>query len=151
MQQINQVALERLHRIAAGELPYPAMWQTVPLRFVSIAPGRIEMQACADQRHMNALGSVHGGFAATALDTVLGLAVYTSIGAGDRHITVDLAVKIVKAIPLDTPIVAASELVHISRTVGVSQAVLRSAEGVIYAHGTTTCMIQRDVSAPRPV
>lgn len=148
MQQINHVAIERLQAIASGELPYPPMWQTVPLRFLSIAPGRIEMHACADQRHMNALGSVHGGFAATALDTVLGLAVYTSIGPMDRHITVDLAVKIVKVIPLDTNIVAASELVHISRTVGVSQAVLRSADGVIYAHGTTTCMIQRDVTAP---
>ena len=151
MQQINQVALERLHRIAAGELPYPPMWQTVPLRFIAIAPGRIEMEARADPRHMNALGSVHGGFAATALDTVLGLAVYTSIGPADRHITVDLAVKIVKVIPLDTPIIAASELVHISRTVGVSQALLRSADGVIYAHGTTTCMIQRDVCAPTPI
>ena len=148
MQQINQAALDRLQRMQAGELPYPPMWQTVPLRFLSIAPGRIEMEARADQRHINALGSVHGGFAATALDTVLGLAVYTRIGATDRHITVDLAVKIVKVIPLDTPLVVASELLHISRTVGVSQAVLRSADGVIYAHGTTTCMIQRSVTVP---
>ena len=148
MQQINQSALDRLARMQAGELPYPPMWQTVPLRLLSIAPGRIEMEACADQRHINALGSVHGGFAATALDTVLGLAIYTSIGPSDRHITVDLAVKIVKGIPLDTPLVVASKLIHISRTLGVSQAVLRNADGVIYAHGTTTCMIQRSVTAP---
>jgi uncharacterized protein (TIGR00369 family) len=148
VQQINQEALDRLARIQAGELPYPPMWQTVPLRFISIAPGRIEMEARADERHINALGSVHGGFAATALDTVLGLAIYTSLGDNARHITVDLSVKIVKALPLDTAIIAASELVHISRSVGVSQAVLRSGDGVIYAHGTTTCMIQRGVSAP---
>jgi uncharacterized protein (TIGR00369 family) len=148
VQQINQQALARLARIQAGELPYPPMWQTVPLRFISIAPGRIEMEARADERHINALGSVHGGFAATALDTVLGLAIYTSLGDNARHITVDLSVKLVKALPLDTAIIAASELVHISRSVGVSQAVLRSHDGVIYAHGTTTCMIQRGVSAP---
>ena len=147
MRQINQAALDRLHRIQAGELPYPPMWQTVPLRLVSIAAGRIEMETQADQRHINALGSVHGGFAATALDTVLGLAVYTSIGATDRHITVDLGIKIVKVIPLETPLVVASELVHVSRTIGVAQAVLRSVAGVIYAHGTTTCMIQRSAAA----
>ncbi len=143
MQQINQQALERLKRIQSGELPNPPMWETVPLRLVSIVPGRVEMEAVADERHINAIGSVHGGFAATVLDTVLGLAIYTSLGAEARHITVDLAVKLVKAIPLNTPLIAASELVHISRSVGVSQAVLRSAEGVVYAHGTTTCMIQR--------
>lgn len=146
MLKANQKALERLKRIQAGELPNPPMWETVPLRLLAIAPGRIEMQACADERHINAIGSVHGGFVATALDTVLGLAIYTSLGEHARHITVDLAVKLVKAIPLATPLIAASELVHISRSVGVSQAVLRSADGVIYAHGTTTCMIQRDVA-----
>lgn len=148
MQQINQAALDRLARMQSGELPYPPMWQTVPLRFLAIAPGRIEMEARADARHINAFGAVHGGFAATALDTVLGLAIYTSLGDHARHITVDLSVKIVKALPLDSAIIAASELVHISRSVGVSQAVLRSAQGVIYAHGTTTCMIQRGVNAP---
>lgn len=150
MQQVNHQALERLARIQAGELPYPPMWQTVPLRFISIAAGRIEMEARADERHINALGSVHGGFAATVLDTVLGLAIYTSLGDNARHITVDLAVKLVKALPLATTIVAASELVHISRRVGVSQAVLRSVDGVIYAHGTTTCMIERGVTTPAP-
>lgn len=148
MQQTNHAALDRLARMQSGELPYPAMWQTVPLRFLHIAPGRIEMEARADERHRNAFGGVHGGFAATALDTVLGLAIYTSLGEHARHITVDLSVKIVKALPLDTTLIAASELVHISRSVGVSQAVIRSTQGVIYAHGTTTCMIQRGVSTP---
>lgn len=151
MLKVNQEALERLTLIQKGELPNPPMWETVPLRLVAIAPGRIEMEARADQRHINAIGSVHGGFVATVLDTVLGLAIYTSLGQHARHITVDLAVKLVKAVPLDTPLIAASELVHISRSVGVSQAVLRSADGVIYAHGTTTCMIQRGLGAtPTP-
>ena len=143
MRQTNHAALARLEQFRRGELPYPPMWQTVPLRFLSIAAGRVEMEARADERHINALGSVHGGFAATVLDTVLGLAVYTSIGPEDRHITVDLNVKLVKVLPLDTPLVAASELVSVTRTVGVSQAVLRDAAGAIYAHGTTTCMIRR--------
>ncbi|MBK8957111.1 MAG: PaaI family thioesterase [Proteobacteria bacterium] len=147
MLKVNHEALARLARYQSGELPPPPMWETVPLRLLSFAPGRIEMQARADERHINAIGSVHGGFAATVLDTVLGLAIYTSLGEASRHITVDLAVKLVKAIPLATPLIAASELVHISRSVGVSQAVLRSAEGVIYAHGTTTCMIQRGVTS----
>ncbi|MEQ8234740.1 MAG: PaaI family thioesterase, partial [Gammaproteobacteria bacterium] len=93
--------------------------------------------------HINALGTVHGGFVATVLDTALGLTIYISIDDAARHTTVDLAVKIVKRVPLATPLVVETSLVHVSRSVGVSQGVLRDDAGTVYAHGTTTCHIKR--------
>ena len=86
---------------------------------------------------------MHGGFAATVLDTALCLTVFISIDGEARHTTVDLAVKIVRPIPLETDLVAETRLVHVSRSVGVSQGVLRDTAGVVYAHGTTTCHIKR--------
>ena len=102
------------------------------------------MSTMANETHLNAFGGVHGGFAAAALDTALGLAVFTSLEeASARHTTVDLGIKIVKRIPLDTPLLVDTSLVHLSRSVGVSEGVIRDPDGVVYAHGTTTCLIKR--------
>ena len=136
-----------LEGIQSGALPTPGMWETVPVRLLEATRGRVVMQAQADQRHINALGTVHGGFAATVLDTVLGLTIFTSIGENERHATVDLSIKIVKRIPLDTPLTATAELVHVSASVGVSQGVLRDGTGTVLAHGTTTCVIKPRSSA----
>lgn len=139
----NTRALARLERIRTGADPAPAMWETVPVRLVEVAPPRIVMETTADARHVNALGGVHGGFAAAAMDSALGLCIYTAIEPEDRHTTVDLAVKIVRALPLDEPLRVETELVHLSRSVGVSQGVLRGAGGQVYVHGTTTCHVKR--------
>ncbi|MGE0860886.1 MAG: PaaI family thioesterase [Gammaproteobacteria bacterium] len=147
MRQTNHAALTRLEHIRTGELPMPPMWANLALEVGAIASGVIEMTTLPEARHLNAFGGVHGGYIAAVLDTVLGLAVYTSIGPDDRHITVDLAVKLLKAPSVGVPLVAASELVHVSRSVGVSQAWLRDAAGVLYAHGTTTCNIRRAATA----
>ena len=106
-------------------------------------PGRIRMRAQADERHLNAFGGVHGGYAATVLDTALGLTIFVSIDEAARHSTVDLAVKIVRPIPVGQPLEVETALVNVSRSVGVSQGELRGADGRVYAHGTTTCHIKR--------
>ncbi|MCA8973853.1 MAG: PaaI family thioesterase [Gammaproteobacteria bacterium] len=141
--QLNPRAVDKLERIRDGREPYPPMWETVPVSLLDYEPGCIRMTTRADARHVNALGTVHGGFAATVLDTALGLTVFISIDGEARHTTVDLAVKIVRPIPLETDLVAETRLVHVSRSVGVSQGVLRDTAGVVYAHGTTTCHIKR--------
>lgn len=143
MTEPNPEAVAKLERIMRGELPYPPMWETVPIALVDVGPGTVRMRTQADQRHINALGTVHGGFVATALDTALGLTVFISIDSAARHTTVDLAVKIVKRLPLDTPLLVETSLVHVSRSVGVSQGVLRDEDGTVFAHGTTTCHIKR--------
>lgn len=143
MPELNPAALEKLTKIQNGELPYPPMWDTVPVRLVAVSPGCIRMSTRADARHINAMGSVHGGFVAAAMDTALGLTVFISLPHPQaRHTTVDLAVKIVKPLPLDTDLQITTELVHVSRRVGVSQGVLRDAAGATYAHGTTSCLIK---------
>ena len=78
------------------------------------------MSSSADERHINAFGGVHGGYVASVLDTVLGLTVFVSLDDEQaRHTTVDLAVKIVKRLPLHIPLIAEGRLVHMSRSIGV--------------------------------
>lgn len=143
MVSLNERAVEKLERIRTGAEPYPPMWQTVPIELVMVKPGSVRMTARADERHINALGTVHGGFSATVLDTALGLTIFISIDDDARHTTVDLSVKVVKPVPLHEALEIETELVHVSRSVGVSQGVLRDAAGRVLAHGTTTCHIRR--------
>lgn len=140
---VNEAALARLRAIQAGDEPTPPAWAQANVRLVAFEAGHVHLEVRADARHLNAFGGVHGGFVAAALDTALGLAIFTSLGDDGRHTTVDLAVKIVKRLPVDTDLAVESSLVHVSRSVGVSQAWLRDAGGTVYAHGTTTCHIKR--------
>lgn len=142
--QINPTAYEKLEKIRSGAIPYPPMWQTVPVQLVDFSPGKIIMTTRAHERHLNAFGGVHGGFVAAALDTALGLTVFISLdNPAAVHTTVDLAVKIVKRIPVGTELTIETELVNISRRLGVSQGVIRDEAGAVYAHGTTSCMIKQ--------
>jgi len=103
----------------------------------------VKFTARADKRHLNPLGGVHGGFAATVLDSVTGCAVHTMLDAGVGFGTVDLNVKMLKAIPLDRELTAEGRVIHLSRSLGVSEGSIRDAEGVLFAHATATCAIIR--------
>ncbi len=142
MNPINPRADKLLSAIRRGEQPLPPMWDMTGVVEIDASPGQVFLRACADERHINAFGGVHGGYAAALLDTALGLTIFISIDESSRHTTVDLSVKIVKAIPTHVPLTVKTELVHVSRRIGVSQGVLTGKDGTVFAHGTTTCHIK---------
>jgi uncharacterized protein (TIGR00369 family) len=139
---LNPKALALLADIRGDHEKLPPMWAMLGVTAVEFEPRHIALQACADERHINAFGGVHGGYAAALLDTALGLTIFISIDESSRHTTVDLSVKIVKAIPTHVPLTVKTELVHVSRRIGVSQGVLTGQDGTVFAHGTTTCHIK---------
>ena len=138
--------LEMLRAVAAGEIPRASIADTMGLGAMEVEEGRATMLARADHRHINPLGGVHGGFAATVLDSVTGCAVHTMLPAGTSYGTVDLAVKMLRPVPRDTDLVAEARVTHISGSIGVSEGTLRDAEGTLLASATATCFIKR----PRP-
>ena len=97
----------------------------------------------ADARHLTPLGGVHGGFAATVLDSVTGCAVHTMLEAGVGYGTVDLNVKMLRAVPVDRDLTAEARVIHMSRSLGVSEGSIRDDAGVLFAHATATCAILR--------
>lgn len=135
--------LELLKRVVNGIYPPPPIAETIPMNMVSVESGIVVFSARAGRQHLNPLGGVHGGFAATVLDSVTGCAVHSLLEAGVGYATIDLNIKMLKPVPLDTELLAIGKIISISGHLGVSEGTLKDSEGNIYAHATATCMILR--------
>ena len=97
--------------------------------------------ATEDERHTNPLGGVHGGFAATVLDSVTGCATHTVLGAGESYGTTDLNIKMCRPVPFNTPLKAEGKVINRGRNLVISEGRIVDDEGKLYAHATCTCMI----------
>ncbi len=135
--------LEIMQAMIAGALPQASIAAAIPMRGVAAEYGRVVFEATADDRHLNPLGGVHGGFAATVLDSVTGCAVHTMLEPGASYATVDLNVKMLRPIPTNTPLTGEGRVIHLSKSIGVAEGALRDQAGKLYAHATATCLIIR--------
>lgn len=144
----NLSGLELMQAMVAGQLPMPPIAHVIPMTGVAAEHGRVVFEAQADERHLNPLGGVHGGFAATVLDSVTACAVHTVLDAGVGYATVDLNVKMVKAVPRGVPLIAEGRVIAVSRSLGISEGTLKDADGNLYAHATATCLIIRRANSP---
>ncbi|MCJ7663091.1 MAG: PaaI family thioesterase [Desulfobacterales bacterium] len=135
--------LELIKSMMEGRIPNPPIAEIVPMKVIEVTSGYAKFSAKADKRHINPLGGVHGGFAATVLDSVTGCAIHTMLEAGVGYGTVDLNIKMLKPIPLEKELVAEGRVIHLSKKIGVSEGQLKDADGTLYAHATSTCMIYR--------
>lgn len=133
--------LQILQLMCAGKLPAPAMSETIPMYNGRVKEGEIQFTIQADHRHINPLGGVHGGFAATVLDSVTGCAVFTALQAGVSYGTIDLNVKMCRPIPQNTELEAIGTLINISRNLAIAEGRIVDDSGKLYAHATATCMI----------
>lgn len=134
---------ELLAIMMAGGLPAPTIGATMGLVLSEIGEGYARFEATPDARHLNPMGGVHGGFAATALDSATGCALHTTLGPGESYGTVHLEVKMLRAVPVGRTLIAEARVLRAARTVGFSEGVLKDAEGTVYAHGSATLAINR--------
>jgi len=92
--------------------------------------------------HYNPAGTVHGGWAATIMDSALGCAVHTKMQPGMGYSTIEFKVHLVRPIFANTgEVICEGRVVHIGRTIATSEATLKTVEGKLLAHGTETCAI----------
>ena len=134
--------LSFLKALIAGELPAPPIQQTLGFRLAEAEPGRAVFRGTPEFRHYNPIGTVHGGFAATLLDSALGCAVFSTIAKGDSWTTLELKFNLVRPLSEDTGLVRAEgRIVHRGRTVATAEGDLKDRAGKLYAHASTTCMI----------
>lgn len=89
----EMTGLQLLQAMCAGKIPPASISETIPMQPYEVAEGTIRFKVKADHRHLNPLGGVHGGFAATVLDSVTGCAVHTMLEAGVGYGTIDLNIK----------------------------------------------------------
>lgn len=134
--------LSFLKGMVAGEHPNPPISELLGFHLVEVAPGRAVFEGLPEFRHYNPIGTVHGGFAATLLDSALGCAIFSTIAKGEGWTTLELKFNLVRPLTKDTgPVRAEGRIVHRGRTVATSEGDLKDSAGKLYAHATTTCMI----------
>ncbi|MCG9756228.1 PaaI family thioesterase [Shewanella insulae] len=142
--ELSQLSgLEHLGAIISGDIPEPSIFETMGMFNLEATQGAVSLGCCATLRHCNPMGGVHGGFAATVLDSVTGCAVHTMLEAGVSYGTVDLAIKMMRPIPLNETLVAQAKVTHVSLSLGVAEGTIRDAKGTLLASGTATCFIKR--------
>jgi uncharacterized protein (TIGR00369 family) len=135
--------LEYVEAIRSGALPPPPIAAVMNYSMVELADGRAVFDGEPGEEHYNPIGVVHGGYASTLLDSVLGCAVHTTLDAGVAYTSLTLEVKFVRPITRETGRVRAeAEVVHRGRTQATAEARLLAADtGKLLATGTSTCLI----------
>jgi uncharacterized protein (TIGR00369 family) len=137
--------IDFLRAMIAGDLPAPPIAELMGFTLVEVDEGFARFRGVPGVQHLNPIGSVHGGFAATLLDSALGCAVHTTLPAGVGYSTLELSVNLVRGItPATGAVVAEGRIVHAGRRTATAEARLHAEDGgALLAHATTTCLILR--------
>jgi uncharacterized protein (TIGR00369 family) len=125
-----------------GDLPYPHIADTMDFQLIEVEPGRAVFQGLPQGRHLNPMGTVHGGWYATLLDSAVGCAVHTTMPVGRGYTTAELSVNLVRgAAPGREPLRAIGQVIHVGRQLATAEGRIVDAAGKVYAHATTTCLV----------
>jgi uncharacterized protein (TIGR00369 family) len=134
--------LDFLQAMIAGKVPNPPISEVLNFHLAEVSKGRAVFEGTPDPRFYNPIGTVHGGFAMTLLDSALGCAIFTTLLKGEKWTTLEMKTNMVRPIVKDTGTLRAEgRVIHRGRTVATSEGDLKDAAGKLYAHATTTCMI----------
>ena len=143
----GKTGLEIMQAMLAGALPYPHIAETLDFSLVEVEPGKATFQGTPQLKHYNPLGTVHGGWYATLLDSALGCCVHTALPPGKAYTTLELKVNVVRAIgPQVQRVRAVGTVIHVGSQTATADARLVGPDGKLYAHASTTCL----VFEPRP-
>lgn len=134
--------LQMMQAMLRGEIPYASIAQTLDFLLLEVDEGRAVFQGTPGPAHLNPMGTIHGGWYATLLDSALGCAVHTMMPPGRGYTTAELGVNLVRGIGGKAPRVRAQgEVLHCGRQLATAQARLYGPDGTLYAHATTTCLV----------
>src|SRR5579883_704643 len=139
--------LAYLKAIQEGELPPSPIGALMGIWMSEVDEGRVVFAAEPGECHYNPLGTVHGGLAATLLDSAFGCAVLSMLPVGSTFTTLELKVNYLRPMTAETGrVYAEGKVVHLGARIATAEGRLTDAGGKLYAHGTTTCMILRPAS-----
>lgn len=133
-----------LRRLASGELPPPPIATTLGMTLLEVEAGRAVFGMEPGEHHYNPIGSVHGGVYATLLDSATGCAVQSLLPAGTGYTSLDLSVKFLRPLGMDTGQVRCEgRVLHLGGRTALAEARLYDAEGRLCAHATSSCVLLR--------
>jgi len=135
--------LQTLQAMMDGRLPPPPFAVTTRMRIAEVERGRVVFEGDVLADFLNPLGTIHGGWIATLIDSAMACAVHSMLAAGQSYTTLEMKVHYVRAVTLKTPQVRCEgKIVHAGGRIATSEGRVFDADtGALLAHGTETCMI----------
>ena len=120
----------------------PGIGKTMGFSIVELEEGRVVFGGHPDESVYNPIGTVHGGYAATLLDSAVGCAVHSALKAGQGYTTLELKVAYHRAMTKDTgPVRAEGKAVQVGRRAAFAEGRLTDLEGRVYATATSTLLV----------
>ena len=138
--------LERMERMAKGELPPAPIAETLGFRLLEVRPGEAIFSIDTEDRHANPMGSLHGGVLCDIADAAMGCAYGASLEDGESFTTLELKINFLKPIWKDR-LTATGRVVQKGRTVGLTDCTVTNSKGERVAYATSTCMTLRGEQA----
>jgi uncharacterized protein (TIGR00369 family) len=135
--------LDFLRAIRDGELPAAPIQDLMGFELVEVEEGDVAFRGTPGERHYNPIGVVHGGLAATLLDSAMGASVHSTLPLGSAYTTLEIKLNLVRPMVADGgTVLARGRVIHRgSRVATADGRVVREADGKLLAHGTSTCMV----------
>lgn len=144
MASIDLAALSGLQQLQAmldGLFPPAPIAETVGFALTELAEGRVVFAGRPTLAVYNPLGTVHGGWMATILDSACGCVVHSMLKPGQTYTTLELKTVFHRALQADVPVRAEGRIVQMGRRAAFSEADLRGEDGRLYATATSTCLV----------
>ena len=140
--QKQMSGLEFVQGLVDGTLPLNTMARTLAYDVTEVVSGRVVVTAEPSGIHLNPAGTVHGGLAATLLDSCMGLAIQSTLEQGVGQTTLEFKISLLRPITPETGVIKAEGTVlSRGRRVGTAEGRITDDQGRLLAHGTTTCLI----------
>lgn len=143
MDQVVQFSgLEFMQGILEGRLPGPPIGAQLGYTLHEVSEGRAVFRGTPEFEVTNPMGTVHGGWYGTLLDSAMACAVMTAVPKGSAYTTLEYKINILKSIPLGTTVDCVGLIDHVGRSTGVAHGEIRGVkDGKLYATGSTTCIV----------
>ena len=139
---LSMSGLEFMKKIENGELPVAPISHTLNYELNHVSLGRVIFRGSPRFNAMNPIGSVHGGWYGTLLDSAMACAIMTKVPKGSVYTTLEYKINIIKPIPIDMEIDAICEVSHAGRSTGTAEGrIIGTKNNTLYATGSTTCII----------
>ena len=139
---LSMSGLEFMQSILDGGLSGPPIGGLLNYRLSVVEDGRVIFKGAPKFESVNPMGTVHGGWYGTLLDSCMACAIMTKVPKGHGYTTLEYKINITRSIPIGMEIAAEGIVQHAGRSTGVANGEIRGVDdGKLYATGSTTCMI----------
>ena len=138
----SMAGIDFLRGVRDGTIQPAPIQELLGMKLVEVEPGRAVWQLTPAEQHYNPIGTAHAGIAATLLDSAMACAVHSTIPLGKGYTTLEFKINLVSAVTVKTGTLRAiGKVVHSGRQLATAEARIVGADGKLYAHGSTTCLV----------